>query len=399
MGKAVKMKIVFLFLVLVLVTVNGELLLRDDEADERDDALSPFEVFEDIEDIEDRAEVSDRGDFNKSYTTGKMIQLGKYYKSGIALKVLYTFDTDFIKLFGAAGMKTLIELTKKNLDSKSGLKKLIGTTIKMTGTTRKYSKAFTDKGKTSAGGWCKNWMGKKINKGDWPCTFSTDAPKQKQYDVYQYVQGKPKTGGGGVSYGATVCNSNKDQRISMIMTPTASDMKSDKITDTKANRLKKLASTSAHEIGHTLGMPHDFTDPHRRGTPYIYRKYGGKSCAGGFMSYVNQGKNGFSSCSARDMSRYLTKGGTTKPCTFGGSKSSSTTSSSTTSTGKACTAACAKKFKSSCMAWVRNFGASCAQAYSNCRGKLNNGDPMLLREGCTKACKSTKTMLAYKSKC
>ena len=83
------------------------------------------------------------------------------------MTVLYTFDTDFIKMFGAAGMKKLIELTKKNLDSKSGLKKLIGTTIKMTGTTRKYSKAFTDKGKTSAGGWCKNWMGKKINKGDW----------------------------------------------------------------------------------------------------------------------------------------------------------------------------------------------------------------------------------------
>ena len=89
--------------------------------------------------------------------------------------------------------------------------------------------------------------------------------------------------------------------------------------------------TAAHEIGHTIGMPHDFTDTHKRGTAYTYRKYDGKSCAGGFMSYVNQGKNGFSKCSARDMSRYLTKGGTTKPCTFGGSKSSSTTSSSTTS--------------------------------------------------------------------
>merc|ERR1712223_479192 len=59
------MKIVFFFLALVLVTVNGELLLRDDdtdEADERDDALSPFEVFEDIEDIED---IEDRAAKNK----------------------------------------------------------------------------------------------------------------------------------------------------------------------------------------------------------------------------------------------------------------------------------------------------------------------------------------------
>merc|ERR1719362_2003086 len=144
--------------------------------DERGDALSPFEVFEDIEDLEDRAakkakeskktnstgdaedpgDVEERGDFTKAYTTGKLVKLGKYYKNGISLKVLYTFDTDFIKMFGNAGMKTLIELTKKNLDSKSNLKKWIGTTIKLTGTTRKYSKAFTDKGANSAGGYCKS---------------------------------------------------------------------------------------------------------------------------------------------------------------------------------------------------------------------------------------------------
>merc|ERR1712223_1303163 len=182
------MKIVFFFLALVLVTVNGELLLRDDdtdEADERDDALSPFEVFEDIEDIEDiedraakkqkkskktkktkkasptgddgdiqgidergdalapfevfediediedRAapfEASDRGDFNKSYTSGKLVSLKNYYGTkGITLRVLFTFDTDAVKLFKTAGINKFIQLTKKHLDHKT-LKKLIGTT-------------------------------------------------------------------------------------------------------------------------------------------------------------------------------------------------------------------------------------------------------------------------------
>ena len=77
------------------------------------------------------------------------------------MTVLYTFDTDFIKMFGAAGMKTLIELTKKNLDSKSGLKKLIGTTIKLSATIRKVSTSFKD-----TGGSCRGRNGL-INKGDW----------------------------------------------------------------------------------------------------------------------------------------------------------------------------------------------------------------------------------------
>ena len=87
--------------------------------------------------------------------------------------------------------------------------------------------------------------------------------------------------------------------------------------------------TSAHEIGHTMGMMHDFDDNiyKYQNKRFVYRKYSGNSCAGGFMSYKNQGKNGFSACSARDMSRYLTSGGKKKACTFGGSKSSSTKSS------------------------------------------------------------------------
>ena len=55
------------------------------------------------------------------------------------------------------------------------------------------------------------------------------------------MQGNPKKGGGGISYGATVCNSEKDQRISTIMVPSTSDMTADKLKTTNAAKLKKLA--------------------------------------------------------------------------------------------------------------------------------------------------------------
>ena len=71
------------------------------------------------------------------------------------MSVLFTFDTAFIKTFGAKAMDKLIALTKNAFANKS-LKKLIGTTVKVTGTKRKYSKAFTDKVGTGCRG-----------KGDW----------------------------------------------------------------------------------------------------------------------------------------------------------------------------------------------------------------------------------------
>merc|ERR1712051_338522 len=397
-------KIVLLFLAFVLVTVNGEDSLRDDEADETDDALSPFEAFEDIEDIEnieDRAakktkkakktkttgnsteniddieDIEERGDegigdrrFNTKYTTGKLIPLGKYYGTkGIPLRVLFTFDTDFVKTFGTTGMNKLVQLAKKHLDSQS-LKKLIGTTIKLTGTTRKYSRALKDTGGSN-------------KQGDWPATF------QKYADVYQYVQGNPKNNGGGVSNGATVCTTGqKSKRISMVMVPTKSDCKADKITScTNAYRLSKAAKTAAHEIGHTIGMMHDFKTRSSRYAPYVYRKYDSKSCAGGFMSYVNMGKNGWSACSARDFSRFLTKGGTTNPCLNYKTLNKDNRTS--------CKSTCNGQFKR-CVGKLNG----CSGAYTACLSNLNNSNNMYnLTPDCAVKCKPTTTMAALKSKC
>jgi len=444
------MKIVFLFLALVLVTVNGELLLRDDEADERDDALSPFEVFEDIEDIEDRAakkqkktkktkktkkasttgddgdiqgidergdalapfeifediedraapfEASDRGDFNKSYTSGKLVSLKNYYGTkGITLRVLFTFDPDAVKLFKTAGINKFIQLTKQNLDHKT-LKKLIGTTIKLVATTRKYTKRnFADTGKNT------HQKSKKCqrNKGDWPCTFQQDAAQQtKYYDVYQYVKGESgKNGGGGISNGATVCTtSDKGERISMVSAPSKTDCKNDGYTGSKCHpyRIAKAAKSAAHEIGHTIGMMHDFVDPHKRGTAFTYRTYGGSSCAGGFMSYKNQGKIGWSACSARDFSRFLTKGGTTNPCLNYKTLNKDNRTS--------CKSTCNGQFKR-CVGGLKNrknrYGKlnGCSGAYTACLSNLNNSNNMYnLTPDCAVKCKPTTTMAALKSKC
>ena len=56
------------------------------------------------------------------------------------------------------------------------------------------------------------------------------------------MQGLPKSGAGGVSYGAAVCSTDADQRISFINAPTTSDCKADKIANCdNSYKISKLA--------------------------------------------------------------------------------------------------------------------------------------------------------------
>ena len=59
------------------------------------------------------------------------------------MNILFTFDTKFVAAFGDAGMEQVIALVKNAYKHKT-LKKLIGTTVQVTGTKKKYSGVFKD---------------------------------------------------------------------------------------------------------------------------------------------------------------------------------------------------------------------------------------------------------------
>merc|ERR1711997_1133823 len=155
---------------------------------------------------------------------------------------------------------------------------------------------------------------------------------------------------------------------------------------TNSIRLTAMGKTAAHELGHILGMDHDFdTAQFNKYHTFKYRKYGGKSCKGGLMSYTDP-RSGWSKCGQRDFSRYLTSGGTKKPCTFG---------SKIKVIKGGCTQRCASVFKQ-CVQRRKMYGESCSNCYRSCRIGVNRGN---YATECKKGCTSTKKMAALKSSC
>jgi len=398
----------FLVLALVLATVNGGLLLQDDEvddallavddtddADQVDDALLPVDDTDDADEVDDSMLAVDDTDevddalapvdalenrrLEDKNLKGNLVKLGKYYPKGIPYSVLFTFDTKFISMFGNKGMDTLITLVKKHYQDKS-LKNGIGTTINVTGTKRKFSRTF----KYTRPG-----------TGDFPENLQKDATKisttlKKTYDAYIYVMGLSTNGGGGISIAGTVCNAQVKQRIGMVMGPQKTDSECSNGC-TNSVRMSVLGKTAAHELGHILGMDHDFdTKAYKAGLRtrqriYNYRNYKGKSCKGGLMSYAEP-RSGWSTCGQRDFSRYLTSGGKKKPCTFG---------SKIKSVKGGCTAKCANAF-TGCVKH-NTWRGGCSGSYKFCRYMITIGN--FDRYGCKNKCKDTTAMAAVKTNC
>merc|ERR1712203_993703 len=120
---------------------------------------------------------------------------------------------------------------------------------------------------------------------------------------------------------------------------------------------------------------------------YNYRKYNGKSCKGGLMSYAPP-RSGWSTCGQRDMSRYLTSGGKKKPCTFGSKIKQST-----------CKSTCNGAFKRCVTAMKNRNGKTCSAGYSICAQKVADSNSMYnLTPDCAVNCKPNKKMIALKSK-